>query len=190
MEAEEINGMLWDSLAEAGVALSSQELARRTGLSLPNTQIGLARLRQANLVEGVGTVPYQAYHAVLKFDALRWAKAVGLGVGLLSLERYASLSATDKARALKMATDGTLDRLEEEERQEKQEKRDAVVRGRAASQVAATDLAKIKQDIDRALSGVGSPLQSEGREVINLLRQAHEETGKALDGLILVMQKK
>lgn len=189
-EAEEINGMLWDTLAEAGVSLSSHELARKTGLSLANAQVGLARLRQAQLVEGLGAAPYQAYQAVLKFDALRWAKAVGLGIGLLSLERHASLSALDKAKALKMTTDGTLERLEDEERQEKQRRRDEVIRGRAASRVAATDLAQIQDDINRALGSFGAPRDSKDREAVNLLHQIQQETGKALEGLILVMQKK
>lgn len=189
-EAEEINGVLWECLAAVGVSLSSQELARETGLSLANTQVGLARLRQAQLVEGIGAAPFQAYKAVLEFDALRWAKAVGLGVGLLSLERHACLSATDKARALKMTTDGTLERLEDEERQQKERKRDDVLRGRAASKVAATDLAQIQDDINRALGSFGSPRDSKDREAVNLLKQVKQETGKALEGLILIMQKK
>jgi len=190
MEAEEINGLLWSSLAEANLALTSQELAQRTGLSVANTQIGLARLRQALLVDVVGAAPYQAYQAILKFDALRWAKAVGLGVGLLSLERHASLSSSDKAKALKMASDGTLDQLEAEERQEKISRRDAVLRGRAASKAAATDLAQILEDARRALTSSGTPVAPRDREVANLLQQVSQETEKALNGLIAVMQKK
>jgi hypothetical protein len=190
MEAEEINGVLWECLAKTGTSLSSQELARKTGMSLADTQVGLARLKQAQLIDGIGTSPYQAYQAVLKFDALRWAKAVGLGVDLLSLELYASLSALEKARALKMTTDGTLEEIEEQERQAKLQKRDEVLRGRAASKVAATDLAKIQDDINRALGSFGEPRDTKDREAVSLLHQIKQETGKALDGLIQVMQKK
>ena len=50
MEAEEINGLVWECLARQGKAQTCEQLVRETGISLANVQVSLAKLRQANLV--------------------------------------------------------------------------------------------------------------------------------------------
>lgn len=183
MDAEEINGLVWETLASKGQPLTNEELSRETGQPDVVIRSCLGRLRQASLVEASATSPVR-YSVVLGLDALRWAQAVSLGVGLLSLERHAGLSSSVRAQALKMATDGSLDKLEERARAEKRRTRDAVLKGRAASKAAASDLAKILEDTTAALSSAQKGKSESGDAVALLLEQANAEAKKALDGLV------
>lgn len=190
MEAEEINGLLWESLAQHGKAKTCDQLVKDTGVPLASVQVGLSRLRQANLVQAK-TVPLPAsYEVILVLDGFRWAQAVGLGVSLMALERYAHVSSAGRAEALRLATDGTIERLEEERKEEKQRQREVAIRGRAASRAAATDLAQILEDTRLAMQGVGKAKSSRDEAVVMLLKQANAETQKALDGLVKAMQSK
>lgn len=183
MDAEEINGLVWDMLASKGQALTSEEVARETGQSNMAARSSLGRLRQANLVE-VSTDTPARYLAILSLDAMRWAQAVNLGVTLLSLERHAGLSSSARAQALKMATDGSLDQMEEKARAEKRRSREAVIKGRAASKAAASDLARILEDTNAALNRVKTGEEQTDDLVAQLLEQANTEAKKALDGLV------
>lgn len=186
MDAEEINGLLWETLASAGRLLSSKDLALETGQTSLAVQAGLARLRQANLIEVEVdvSVPGTVYAVILDLDALRWAQAVSLGVGLLSLERHARLSSANRAKALRMATDGSLERLEEGVRSSKRQARDEAIQGRAASKAAASDLARILEDTTAALSCAKKSPDGRDRAIAKLLEQANSEAQNALSGLV------
>ena len=108
----------------------------------------------------------------------------------MALERYAHVSSAGRAEALRLATDGTIERLEEERKEEKQRQREVAIRGRAASRAAATDLAQILEDTRLAMQGVGKAKSSRDEAVVMLLKQANAETQKALDGLVKAMQSK
>lgn len=192
MEAEEINALLWECLASKGQPQTCDQLVRETGLSVSNAQVALARLRQANLVQvntdGPGGKP--TYQVILALDALRWAQAVGLGVSLLALEKHAHLSAAGKAEALRLTTDGSLEKVETDIRNEKIRQRDMAIRGRAASKAAATDLAQILRDTEQALKDVGKGKSPREEAIAMLLKQANSETQRALDGLVKTLQSK
>ena len=190
MEPEEINGILWDTLADSKQPVLATALARYLGQPIVQVQTGLARLRQAGLVEVVQPYPHLSVQVVRDLDALRWAQAVSLGVELLSLERHARLSSSARAEALRLATDGSLDRIEQKRRSEKRKARDAAVRGRAASKAAATDLAQILKDTQGALAAAAAPKDSRERAIAALLKQASEEAEKALSGLVKSMATK
>ena len=181
MEAEEINGLLWEELAGHAKALSAEQLGLATGLERSRVQSGLVRLRQANLLL-VETGP--VYRADLALDALRWAQAVGLGISLRSLERHAHLSSSGRAEALRLATDGSVERMENNLREEKRQRRNDALRGRAASRAAATDLAQILKDTELALKSSSEHKSSREQAVANLLKQANAEAQRALDGLV------
>lgn len=183
MDAEEINGLVWETLASSGRALTSDEVARETGQSGVSIRSCLIRLREANLVEVGEELPHR-YSVILGLDALRWAQAVSLGVGLLSLERHAGLSSAARAKALKMATDGSLDKLEEKARSEKRRAREKILKGRAASKAAASDLARILEDTTAALSTAKKGESGSDTAVALLLEQANAEAQQALDGLV------
>ena len=182
MEPEEINGLLWERLASAPGPLSSEQLARMTGQPLVAIQTSLSRLRQAQLVEDQrdGT-----FRALVALDAMRWAQAVGLGVDLLTLERHAHLSAAGRAEALRLATDGSLERIERKAREDKLRARADAVHGRAASRAAATDLAQILKDT-QAASVAATARSNDGRQaaIAALLAQASQEAEQALQGLV------
>lgn len=184
MEVEEINGLVWDILAEAGKPMNADELVLETGQPLLAVQSCLVRLRKANLVKAREPATDSSYEVELDLDSLRWAQAVSMGVGLLSLERHARLSASAKVKALQMATDGSLDKMEEKDRQKKKKQRDEVIRGRAASRAAASDLALLLKDTTAALSNAKNANEKTGRAVASLLKQANSEAQKALDGLV------
>lgn len=184
MEAEEINGLVWDILAESGKPMDANDLVLETGQPLLAIQSCLARLRKSGLLRVEGQPPHATYQVDLDLDSLRWAQAVSMGVGLLSLERHARLSASAKNRALQMTTDGSLDEIEERERQKKKKQRDEAIRGRAASRAAASDLALLLEDTTAALSSAQNMDEKSGRAVASLLKQANAEAKKALDGLV------
>lgn len=192
MEAEEINGLVWECLARQGKAQTCEQLVRETGISLANVQVSLAKLRQANLVvmEAGMAGAKPTYGVVLALDALRWAQAVGFGVSLLALEKHAHLSSAGKAEALKLATDGSIEKVESKIREEKLRQRELIIRGRAASKAAATDLAQILKDTELAMKGVSKGKSARDEAVAMLLRQANSETQRALDGLVKTLQSK
>lgn len=189
MENEEINGLLWDCLAGSHQPLSVLDLVRKTGVPTADAQRCLVRLRQANLVEAREASPI-TYVAVLRLDALRWAQAASLGIGLVSLERYAALSSSVKAEALKMATDGSLVRADARVKAGKIKTRNDILHGRAASRAAATDLAKILKDTQNALESAEAKQSPKERAVALLLQQANQEAKRALDGLVKVLEGK
>lgn len=192
MEAEEINALLWECLASKGKAQTCDQLVRETGISVSNAQVALARLRQVSLihVDTDTATGKPAYQAVLALDALRWAQAVGLGVSILALEKHAHLSAAGKAEALRLATDGSIEKVETDIRNEKIRRRDMAIRGRAASKAAATDLAQILRDTEQALKDVGKGRSPREEAIAMLLKQANSETQRALDGLVKTLQSK
>ena len=181
MEAEEINGLLWEEMAGRSSAVTADQLCLATGLERSRVLSGLTRLRQANLLL-MEAGP--AYRADLALDALRWAQAVGLGVSLTALEKHARLSSSARAEALRLATDGSVERVESGVREEKRKKRMDVLQGRAASRAAATDLAQILKDTELALRGSSKVKSGRKKAVANLLKQANEEAQRALDGLV------
>lgn len=189
MEPEEINGLLWETLVREGQAMTCEQLARETGIGLHRVQVGLTRLREANLVQPDGS-PRPAYAVLLALDALRWAQAVGLGVSLHSLEKHAHLSSAGRAEALRLATDGSVEQVETRMREEKRASRETAIRGRAASKAAASDLAQILKDTELAMRGATQGRSNRDTAVAFLLRQANEETQKALNGLVRTLQGK
>lgn len=184
MEAEEINGLVWDILAEAGKPMDINELTLETGQPWLAVQSCLARLKKASLLKVQGPDSDPLYQVELNLDSLRWAQAVSMGVGLLALERHARLSASAKVKALQMATDGSLDKIEEKDRQKRRKQRDEAIRGRAASRAAASDLALLLKDTTAALSSAKGVSEKSSRAVASLLEQANSEAQKALDGLV------
>ena len=192
MENEELVSLVWEFLATLDKPQTSQELEDLTGQPAVKVQRILGSFKNEKLVDISNSNGALHYRAILELDALRWAQAVGLGVNILLLEKYASLSQKDKTLALKMTVDGSIERVEEERRQEKIAIRQEVIRGKAASKAAASELAKILKDTESALSYAVSAgevakkknSKEESLAIQKILEQAHSQTRKAFDGLV------
>lgn len=181
MEKEEILGLVWDILAQAKESMTVGQLSDLLGLRPYEIQSSLTRLRQSNLIEvALRSVP--EYTACTRLDALKWAQAADLGVSLLSLERYAVLADGSKKEALELATQGQVEKISGDYRRQKEEAKRAVIRQRAMSKVAATDLAKIVQDAEDSIRDMKKQ-KGLSPEALDLLSSAHQAMAKALDGL-------
>lgn len=182
MEQEEFNGLVWGTLAEQAQPVSVADLAKLAGQALVKVQTVVSRLRNHGLVEVVQAQP-MTVQVARELDPLRWAQAASLGVDLLLLERHARLSASARAEALRISTDGTLERVERRRQQEKSRARASIIEGRAASKAAATDLAQILRDTQAAQAAATPPKNARERAIAALLNQASAEAEKALEGL-------
>ena len=183
MEIEEINGLVWETLATARAPMDADALSASMGLPLVKVQPALVRLRNAHLIDTVAAPPKPTYLANKELDALRWAQAVDVGVSLLVLERHARLNTATRAQALKLATEGAVEKEDKRRETAKKRRRNEILAGRVASQVAATDLAQIVKDTEKALQTAGGTPGPNEQVVRTLLLQASEEAGRALDSL-------
>lgn len=181
MDSSEIKGLVWETLAKAKKSLAPDEIADDTGLGLHDVLRSLAALRALRLLEVVQPLPKPTYIAALQLDALRWAVALEEGVPLAVLEKYASLAIAGRQEALRMASDGSVDKARESDREEKKRQREAILHGRAATKAAATDVARIAEDTRTMLERVKKERPDVPPEVLSILRRAHEQAAKAVE---------
>ena len=192
MENEELISLVWEFLAKSDVPLTAQELQNYTGQPAVKIQRVLGSLNNEKLLcLHSKSNETASYTALLELDAFRWAQAVGLGIDLALMEEFVSLPAAEKKLALRMTVDGSLEKIEEVRRQEKLEATQKLIRGRAASKAAASELAKILKDTEDALSFANSSNSvkknkddEEMKAIKDILTQAHAQTRKAFDGLV------
>lgn len=143
--------MVWEELARASSSLSLRQLMEACGLEMARVTSAVSRLKQSRLVEVASPLPDVSYLPALRLDAMRWAQALELGVPLTVLERHAKLATGTRAEALRVATDGTLEREAARQIAERRESARRLVEGRAATRAAASDLARIEEDANHAL---------------------------------------
>lgn len=185
MEFEELVALVWDTLAQTNVFLTSKDVALKSGQPLSRVQSALSRLRQDDLVEQkIDANGISSYSVKLELSAIEWAQAVSLGVCLLSLERFASLQEKDFSSVLLVVTDGSLDKLQEQKRDEKKKSRDNILIGRAASQAAAINLQNVIKDTEDAFKEKSNASSEEEHQVRAILKEAHESMEKAYNALI------
>lgn len=181
MDSSEIKGLVWETLAQASRSLSPEDIAEDTGLVLHDVLRALSSLRALRLAEVAQPLPRPTYMAALQLDALRWAVALEEGVPLSVLEKHASLAIAGRQEALRMASDGSVERARENDREEKKRQREAILRGRAATKAAATDVARIAEDTKIMMERVRKERPDVPQEVLSILRRAHEQAAKAVE---------
>lgn len=181
MDSSEIKGLVWETLACAPSSLPPEDIAKETGLGLQEVLRSIAALRALRLVEVVQPLPRPTYIAALQLDALRWAVALEEGVPLTVLEKHASLAIAGRQEALRMATDGSVERARASDREEKKKQREAILHGRAATKAAATDVARIADDTKNMMERVSKERPDIPQEVMSILRRAHEQAAKAVE---------
>lgn len=187
MESSETTGVVWEALAKATDPYAVEHLVDDTGCSPTDVRKALARLREARLV-AMATERPSTYYIIRELDALRWAKAVDMGVPLSVLERYGRLAPGVRTEALKLATSGELEVLDQQRIQIKRQHRERLLAGRAASRAAMTDLARLVEDTRSAVrvpeadgvSADSKAVQARRRAVESLLQQAVSEAERAL----------
>jgi len=190
MESVESHGTVWETLALRGEPLGIKELAPATGLDAVSLRRALGDLVRVGLLKVIeASSPAPRFSAITQLDAIRWARAVELGVPLPVIERLGSLEKRGRAEALRAASDGTLDRMRTRERNTRRKKREDLIRGRAASKAASTDLALLSKDLEVALRQ--SPVQNglDERAARFVLEQALGEAKQALSELTARLMK-
>ena len=169
---------LWEFLVTRDSPVDSVTIRRETGLASSRVISGLAKLSEIELL-ALADKKNDAWELKKTLDAMDWARAVEIGVPLICLEKTMALSTQDRRRAEQALTSGVIDQERTQRTHKKVKKRQDIIRGRAASRAAATDLAKIVEDAHQALSQKSS-------KVNDVFRQ---EASKALEALIQAMEK-
>jgi hypothetical protein len=146
-------GTLWEALAAAHAPLSATDLRDRTGLAMSRLRACLGRFAEMGLLDSARSVPGQSWCANQQIDALTYARAVEMGIPLDILERTVGVSVQDRTRAQELAENGEVDADRERRERGKEIRRRVILRGRAATRAATTDLARIIQDAQEAWGG-------------------------------------
>ena len=181
MDLSEIKGLVWEALARSKGAMSPDQVSDETGLEMRDVVRSLAGLRQVRLVEISSPLPNPTYLPVTQLDALRWAVALEEGIPLNILEEHASLAMAGRQEALRLATSGAVDKVRENAKQERQKQREEVLRGRAATKAAQTDVARIADDTLLMMKKIETDRPGVPPEVLAILRRAHDQAAKAVD---------
>ncbi len=159
--------MVWESLCASPA--TPDELKTRTGLQQSLVSVTVGRLFSAGLLHKKEVV----YHIQSEMTPMLWAKAVELGIPLSVLEKTVPINIRSRRQAESHARSGTVDREVAAARKRKSKDRMLQIRGRAASEAAATDLAMIIHDTNVALAKSNSPIalemRNKAREALNLL---------------------
>lgn len=181
MDSSEIKGLVWETLALSKKPFTPEAIADENGLNVAQVVRGLSALRQVRLVENIDPLPKPTYIATLRLDAMRWALALEEGIPLSVLEKHASLAVAERQEALRLASTGAVDRAREQSREEKKRHREEILRGRAATRAAATDVARIAEDARKTLEDAKSKSRALNPHVLAILQRAHEQAMKAVD---------
>lgn len=178
---EDIMATIWEFLSGKSEDVSSDDIRMETGIPLPQIYIVLNKMDQVDLLEKADK-KQNAWKSKKRLDTILYARAVEIGIPLLSLENTIDLSLDDKKDAERIIYNGIIDKEKQERVENKIKHRQNVLRGRAASQAATTDLAKIIQDTQEALSKESNPSLVQ----YEILREAV----KTLEILIDALEKK
>lgn len=151
--------------------------------------------------------PMVVFSARRDMDAMTYATAVEIGIPLFLLENTVTLSKKAKREAVKLAEMGEVDAAMEQTRIQRRQQVQSQLRGRAATRAAATDLAKLVQDVSR-VAPVELPLDKEIRETLlpsatlspaasttetpamtKVRMEVARQAAHALEALVLAMEK-
>lgn len=152
MDDFELISAIWEVLAKSNTAQGVDYMMRETGAEPVPVRAALVKLQQAKLVDVVVTGQPRLYRARLILSALEWAQALSLGVSIVVLETYGQLQVRDRQQALKLASDGAVERYEAALLEERREARNQVRINRAKSRAAATELGQLAADARRTFN--------------------------------------
>lgn len=169
---------IWEYLASSKALVSSSDIRKSTGVPMAKVLSGLNKLAELGLLSQADKTNDQ-WALKQTLDAMDWARAVDGGVPLSCLEATMGLSVQDIKRVEKVIASGQIDHERKDRQAKKVRDRQNIIRGRAATRAAATDLAKIVQDAQVALAGKPSKVNDAFRS----------EATKALEALIKAMEK-
>ena len=177
---------VWECLAEAGGPITAVSIHKKTGTSMGKILSALRILEEVDLARKQNKDENKnenknenEWSLSSSLSALDYARAVEVGVPLSCIEGTVGLSVQEKKKAEKAIHSGAIDKERLQRQQKKLETRKNVIRGRAATRAAATDLARIVQDAQSALAGKPSAVNS----------VFCSEAERALEALIRAMEK-
>jgi len=178
---ESVLGSVWEVLSKEAEPITSDDLRKKTGLSLSKIYTALSKMAEVDLLTTADRAQ-NLWCSKKRLDAMAYARGVEIGIPLLCLETTIGLSVTDRKQAEKIAAAGTVDHEQKLRREQKAQARQNILRGRAASRAATTDLAKIVQDAQDAYK-IGGPKNRVQEEIA-------KEAARALEALVSAMEKK
>ena len=132
----------------------------------------------------------------LRLDPMTYAVAVEIGVPLMLLERTAVLSKSSRQKAFRLAEAGKVDDHQEAQQAKARRVRRSVIRGRAASKAAASDLARLMDDVhagmgvspsvkarrSKAPLAPATPVEAVRQEMLTQVREALDALVSAMEG--------
>lgn len=187
--SSDVAASIWEALCASSGPMTADAISRQTGVSVSRIHAMLGRFQLAGLIDrddatplptpvqeasGRGrkarpevapTLPQPGFTARKSLDSMAYATAVEIGIPLFLLERTVSLSKQARRRAFQLAESGEVDAARQAEAARRQQQARAALRGRAASRAAATDLAKLVQDVSR-VAPVTVSLEKEVRALV------------------------
>lgn len=189
MDDFELISIVWKTLAQESQPQSADTLARLTGTDAVPVRSTLASLRQAGLLE-VQDQP-RAYAVRRQLDAMAWARAVDLGVDINLLEQWAELESKDRRLAMKLAVEGEVDRVKEEEASHKRHQRHERRLVKVKSQLAASELGRLVADAMASLkqNRSSAPGDEVTQKALALVEQSVQEGQRVLEALQRSMLK-
>lgn len=178
---ESVLGSVWEVLSKEHDSISTDELRKKTGLGLSPIYAALNKMTEVDILD-VADRRNNLWCSKKKIDAMAYARAVEIGIPLLCLEKTIGLSVNDRKKAEKIVSSGAIDQEQKQRREQKVRVRQTVLRGRAASRAATTDLAKIVQDAHDAFGSDRSPNR--------IQQEIAQEAARALEALVSALEKK
>lgn len=177
---ESVLAGVWETLSKENDNVSGEILSKKTGLNLAKVYTALNKMNEVELLDVADSANNQ-WLSKKKLDAMAYARAIEIGIPLFCLEKTVALSVTDRKQAEKFALSGVVDAEQMERRENKVKKRQTILRGRAATRAASTDLAKIVQDAQEAFNG---------GKVNRIQQEIALEAARALDALVSALERK
>lgn len=195
MEWDEINGIVWKYLAEIDDKVILGKISEDIGFSDEEIRKSISALSNIGVVSKEKMDGKFNYKVNLTLTSLQWARAAEIGIPVDHLENFAKLESSSKEDPLTVATNGTLEEYKENEIKEKTQKRKEYIYGKAATEVAATELTKILKNSADALrewklKEKGQELTIKEKLVTSILEQTHNEMKRSYNILINSLVRK
>ena len=175
------NNSIWENLASSNKAKNIELISKETGIDEQQIRISLSKLSTYKLINKQKENGVFIYSIEETLNAFSWAKAVELGIEIEQLEKYAKLMCEEDS--LEITLNGRFEEEEKKKEEEKIEKRNQYFYGKAATEAAKSDLAKLVKYKENAIEEYKKSKDFD-KEVEKFLILALESIQHAYDNLI------
>lgn len=184
MDFEDINNLVWLNLAKSNFPKSVHDISETEGLETNDVRRVIAKLYQLGLVQKLTENMNTYYRLKIALSALEWAQAVEFGISIECLENFSHLRQGSLDDVLKIASDGSIEKYKKQKAKERKLAHEKWVFGKKASLLAATDLAKLVNDIRKVKNESKFNLQDKNlSQISKAINDIYIEAERALSAL-------